>query len=163
MRAWMVLVTVAVLLVMMTALAAAQDALTNATLAATAAAAAQEPVDVGAGGTLILRLRVTVSGITPSERATILYNRLNNIMSDRQVMPEDVKTVQKGDEWLIVAGPYLFITATPTDADANKTTPMKLAQIWASNLRIAIATARPVAGTGEALVSPGPAQEAPGQ
>lgn len=109
------------------------------------ATAAPQPQEIVAGGIVILRLRVTVGGMTPAQRTGALYERLNTIISDREVKPSQVKAVRKGNDWLVMAGPHLFVTVTTPEAKANKTTPERLAQIWASNLGKAIAAARPLA------------------
>jgi hypothetical protein len=114
-----------------------------------ASAEAMPPEEIVAGGMVILRLRVTVAGMTPAQRATALYNRLNDIISDRTLKPQDYRTVKKGSDWLVMAGTQLFVTVTPEEAKINQATPLQLAQIWASNLRVAVALARPVPLPGE--------------
>jgi len=111
--------------------------------AAQPAVPAPQPEEIVAGGIVILRLRTTVGGMTPADRSAAIYERINTIISDRKVQPPDVKAVKKGLDWVVMAGPHLFVTATPDEAIANKATPMELAHIWASNLRIAIPLARP--------------------
>jgi hypothetical protein len=81
--------------------------------------------------------------MTPADREATLYERLNTIISDHKVQPADVKAINQGSDWLVMAGPHLFVTVTSGEAIANKATPTELAQIWASNLRIAIPLARP--------------------
>jgi len=106
---------------------------------------AQGPKEVVAGGIIILRIRVPAGGMTPEQRMAALYERAGAILRDQGVKPADVMGVQKGDTALVMAGRHLFATVTPSDAQANKTTPIKLAEIWASNLRIAMPLARPQA------------------
>jgi len=106
-------------------------------------APASPPAEIVAGGIVILRLRTTVAGMTPADREAALYERINTIISDRNVQPANVKAIKQGYDWLVMAGPHLFVTVTAGEAMANKATPMELAQIWASNLRIAIPLARP--------------------
>lgn len=139
MRVWIVVLMVALLAVSIAAgaWAAQQKA------AVQEQPAVDQPAEIVAGGIVILRLRVTVAGMTPAQRGGILYERLNQIISDRSIQPADVKAVKKGNDWLVMAGPRLFVTVTEGEAKANKTQPMKLAEVWASNLRIALPLARP--------------------
>jgi hypothetical protein len=109
------------------------------------AAPADLPADeIVAGGIVILRPRVAAGGFSAVERSGILYERLNDIITDRSVKPADVRAVQSRGDWTVMAGRYLFVTATIQDAAANRTTPKDLAQTWAANLGKAIAAARPI-------------------
>lgn len=121
----------------------APASVTPAPTAATAPAASQSQ-EIVAGGVVILRLRSTVSGMTPTARAIVLYERLNQIISDQSVRPADIKTVRKGADWMIMAGSHLFVTVTEAEARVNHTTPVALAEVWASNLRLAVPLARPI-------------------
>lgn len=143
MRAWMAVVLMALLAGLVVVAAVAEQAATEAKPDETAPPEAQGPKEVVAGGVLILRLRVPAGGMTPEQRMAALYERLGAIMRDQDVKPADVKAVQKRDTALVMAGRHLFVTVTPGDAEANKTTPIRLAEIWASNLRIAMPLARP--------------------
>ena len=117
-----------------------------ATLAAAVAAPAlgQGPEAVSSGDILILRLRVPAAGMSPAERMVVLYERLGAILRDATIKPEDIEVVMKGNDVLIMAGKHLFVTVTPEDAAANMTTPVQLANTWASNLRLAWQTSRPL-------------------
>jgi hypothetical protein len=106
--------------------------------------AAPQPEEIVAGGMVILRLRATVAGRTPSQRAGILYERLNGIVSDRTLKPGDYRAMQKGKDWMVMAGSHLFVTVTDEEAKANKAKPTQLAATWAQNLRKAVAAARPI-------------------
>jgi len=97
-----------------------------------------------AGGMVILRLRATVAGKTPSQRMGILYERLNGIVSDRTLKPGDYRAVKKGKDWAVYAGSHLFVTVTNEEAKANGAKPTQLAASWAQNLRKAVAAARPI-------------------
>jgi hypothetical protein len=109
-----------------------------------AEAAAPQPEEIVAGGMVILRLRATVAGKTPQQRAGILYERLNAIVSDRTLKPGDYRGVQKGKIWAVYAGSHLFVTITDEEAKANKAKPAQLAKMWAANLKEAVAAARPI-------------------
>ena len=113
-------------------------------VAALAAPADLPADDIVAGGMVILRPRVAAGGLTPLERSGILYERLNQIITDQSVRAADVRAVQSGGDWTVMAGRYLFVTASAQDAAANRTTPKDLAQTWAANLAKAIAAARPI-------------------
>ena len=109
-----------------------------------AGTAAPQPEEIMAGGMVILRLRATVAGRTPSQRMGILYERLNGIVSDRTLKPGDYRAVQKGKDWAVFAGSHLFVTVTNEEAKANGAKPTQLAASWAQNLRKAVAAARPI-------------------
>jgi len=106
--------------------------------------ATEPPQEIVAGGMVILRLRATVAGRTPTQRMGILYERLNGIISDRKVHAKDCRTVREGNDWLVMAGPHLFVTVTDVEAKDNEATPQQLATMWAANLGQAIEAARPV-------------------
>ncbi len=150
MRTWIALVAAAVLMAatLTSALAQAATAPTGSQAPAPATAApsppAEQPQEIMAGGMVILRLRATIAGMSAAARAGALYERLNDIISDGQVKPADIKAVRKGNDWLVMAGSHLFVTVTEQEARMNHTTPMSLAEVWASNLRIAMPLAGPV-------------------
>jgi hypothetical protein len=105
---------------------------------------AEPPQEIVAGGMVILRLRAVLAGYTPTDRMTILYNRLNDIVTDRNIHARDCRAVRRGNDWLVMAGPHLFVTATEAEAAMNEATPEQLATMWAANLGRAIEAARPV-------------------
>jgi hypothetical protein len=150
MRTWIALVAAVMLMGVALTVALAQAATaptesqSSAPGAAAPAAPAEQAQEVVGGGMVILRLRATVAGMSAAARAGILYERLNDIVSDRQVKLADIKAVRKGNDWLVMAGPHLFVTVTEQEAKINRTTPMSLAEVWASNLRMAMPLARPV-------------------
>ena len=106
--------------------------------------AAPPSEEIVAGGMVILRLRATIAGKTPQQRAGVLYERLNAIVSDRTLKPGDYRAVQKGKTWEVYAGSNLFVTVTDEEAKANKAKPAQLAKTWAANLKKAVAAARPI-------------------
>jgi hypothetical protein len=148
MRAWMVALVIMVMATSV-AMAAGKESAAPACpspgqTAGPVEATAPQPEEIVAGGMVILRLRATVAGRTPTQRAGDLYERLNGIISDRTLKPGDYKAVKKGKEWVVMAGSHLFVTVTNEEARLNKAKPAQLAATWAQNLRKAVAAARPI-------------------
>jgi len=105
--------------------------------------AAQEG-DVIIGQQLVLRIRVPAGGMTVKERADAVTQRINNYLGSEPFSPDDVKVAVRNKEYVVLIGDYVIITADKETAKINKTTPEKLAEIWAANLRKAIPEARAV-------------------
>jgi hypothetical protein len=99
--------------------------------------AQQEPVgEVIVGGELILRIRFSAGGMTPQQRADAITVRLRTILQDPNIQPSDivVKPIA-GGEAAIYVKENLLVTVDKKHAEHNKTTPLKLAEIWAKHLR----------------------------
>jgi len=152
MRAWVVVLMVA-LLATSAAMAAEKEskapACPSSGTAAPAAAARAEstappPEEIVAGGIVILRLRGVIAGKTPAQRTGELYERLSAIVSDRTLKRGDYRAVKKGKDWVVMAGSHLFVIVTNEEAAANKVKPQQLAATWAKSLRKAVAAARPI-------------------
>ncbi|MDO8587820.1 MAG: hypothetical protein Q7T82_12370 [Armatimonadota bacterium] len=94
--------------------------------------------DVTLAGRVVLRIRYPAAGYTIAERADAVQIRLNEVLGMGPIQPEDVKIKRVNKETAIVVKDQLIITVDWTTARANKTTPEKLGQIWAANLRSAL-------------------------
>jgi len=82
--------------------------------------------------------------MTVKERADAVTQRINNYLGSEPFSPDDVKVAVRNKEYVVLIGDYVIITADKETAKINKTTPEKLAEIWAANLRKAIPEARAV-------------------
>jgi hypothetical protein len=101
------------------------------------------PGDVTLGGLVVLRVRYPAAGYSVAQRGDAIQSRLNEVLGMGQVAPEDVKVGLMNKETAILVKGQLIITVDWTTARANKTTPDKLGQIWAANLRKALQEAMP--------------------
>jgi hypothetical protein len=90
--------------------------------------------EVRIGNYLLLRIRCAAGGYSVDERAAALQQRANNLLNGGKEY--STFSVSKfGKAVNIYAENVFFMTVTPADAQANGTTPMKLARIWAARLR----------------------------
>ncbi|GIV18745.1 MAG: hypothetical protein KatS3mg023_0496 [Armatimonadota bacterium] len=99
--------------------------------------AQEEPVgEVVVGGEMILRIRFSAGGMTPQQRADAITVRLRTILQDPDIQPSDivVKPIA-GGEAAIYVKENLLVTVDKKHAALNKTTPLKLGEIWAKHLR----------------------------
>lgn len=88
-------------------------------------------------GKQVLRMRAAVGGMTPDRRVEELDTRLNNVLSrlDSPLKPSDIVVGRRAGSIVILARGDLLVTVTLQDADANRTTPGKLARAWLTNMR----------------------------
>lgn len=98
------------------------------------------------GGVWVLQFRASAGGFTPEQRLSALQDRVVDLLSRPDLQPKDVRVVPGpgGRSAAVYAGPLLLVTATEADAAANQSTPLKLANVWAENLRRAFRAARPL-------------------
>lgn len=98
-------------------------------------------LDLTGGGAQVLindrsaiRFRATNGRLSAAERASITAERLRQLVAAK-LNPRTVYA--KGTKWQarILAGDKLICVATAADARANHTTPLALANSWASNVR----------------------------
>jgi len=96
----------------------------------------EPPGEVTVGGELILRIRFSAGGMTPQQRASAITQRLVNILQDPDIQPSDivVKPIAGGEAAIYVKD-NLLVTVDKKHAALNKTTPLKLGEIWAKHLR----------------------------
>ncbi|GIV16304.1 MAG: hypothetical protein KatS3mg022_1739 [Armatimonadota bacterium] len=96
----------------------------------------EQPAEVTVGGELILRIRFSAGGMTPQQRADAITMRLRTILQDPNIQPSDivVKPIA-GGEAAIYVKENLLVTVDKKHAALNKTTPLKLGEIWAKHLR----------------------------
>ncbi|MDO8683582.1 MAG: hypothetical protein Q7N50_08880 [Armatimonadota bacterium] len=99
--------------------------------------------DVSLAGRVIFRIRFPAGGYTVGQRADAAQNRLVTVLSLQEVTPNDVAVRIVNKETVVVVKDELVITADWPTARFNKTTPDKLAAIWAENLRQALSISIP--------------------
>ncbi|MDR3707600.1 MAG: hypothetical protein P4L33_04825 [Capsulimonadaceae bacterium] len=87
------------------------------------------------GGEIIMRFRVGDGGFTPIERAEETQDRLNALLGGGPIYPEDISTRPFGDDAIVQVNGQLLFTADPVTAAINSSTPMQLANNWASKMR----------------------------
>lgn len=98
--------------------------------------------DVKIGSFLLLRVRVPAGGYSINERAVALQNRANDLLKGgKQSIGVSVKPA--GHDVNIYADGHFFMTVGPGDAKANRTTPEKLAKMWAERIRVIYLQATP--------------------
>jgi hypothetical protein len=97
------------------------------------------------GGVWVLQFRVAAGGFSPEQRLERLQERVVQVLSREELRPEHVRVVpgRGGRSATITVGPVLFVTVTEADAAASRSTPVKLAEVWAENFRKGFAASRP--------------------
>lgn len=98
--------------------------------------------DVIIGQELVLRIRFPAGGKTVQERADTVTQRINELLGSQPFDPSDVTVGVRNKEYVVLVGNTIIITADSQTAKFNKTTPEKLANIWADNLRRVIPKAK---------------------
>lgn len=102
---------------------------------ASAQVQARENNEVVMGEYLLLRIRCPYGGMTQAERAGVIQKRVNDLLVLGGIDLGSVRVVQVGSEAAVYAGGRLLVTATMCEAQANNTTPMRLASYWANRFR----------------------------
>lgn len=102
----------------------------------------REVGEVRINGRTVFRFRGTKGG-DPYTRAQIVAGRLNaDEMANLQ--PREVGVTQINSYWVVVARGRLLITADAWTARINRTSPRRLARLWAATVRRQLA---PINGT----------------
>lgn len=101
-----------------------------------------QPGDVIIGQEVVLRIRFPAGGYSVEKRAEIVTQRINELLGSEPFEPSDVKVAIRNKEYAVLIGDNIIITADKETARFNKTTPEKLANIWAENLRRVIPKAK---------------------
>lgn len=96
--------------------------------------------DISVGGKVLLRIRQPSGGLTVSQRADKITERLTSLLSESTLKPEDIKIAKINGEVALTVGREIIITVDKETAHFNKTTPSKLAEIWVKQLREVIPT-----------------------
>ena len=106
--------------------------------AMTGPAAGQTPSTENAvfvGGTPIMRVRVAAGGYAPEQRAAQIQERVNRLLGQGPIRPEDITVRPIGSEAAVMVRDQLLFTADWATARFNRTTPRALAEIWAERMR----------------------------
>lgn len=93
--------------------------------------------EVRINGRTVFRFR-GVGNATAYARAREVARRLNS-RAMRNLSPSEVRVVRTSGQWAVIARGQLLITADATTARINRTTPYRLASLWASNVRSRLA------------------------
>jgi hypothetical protein len=98
---------------------------------------ARADVVVGQGGETLFVLKADEDlGKTADQRANDVYDRLRTILNNPKFKASDIQVKPLGNYGAkIVASNQLIVPIGAKEAEANKSTPMKLAETWAANLR----------------------------
>ncbi len=101
------------------------------------AGAARADVVVGTGGETLFVLKSERDlDKTAQERAGDVYDRLRYILNNPRFKAADIQVKPLGDYGAkIVANNHLIVPIGVREAEANGSTPMKLAEDWAVHLR----------------------------
>lgn len=94
------------------------------------------------GQQMILRIRFAAGGYSIQQRADEVTVRLNEYLGVKPFDPSMVKVANVNGEYCVMIGSDLIITADKDTARYNQATPKQLAEMWASNIRIAIPKAK---------------------
>jgi len=100
------------------------------------ASSADSHTSVFVGGTSIMRVRFASGGFTAEQRARSIQERVNRMLGQGPIDPSDITVAQVDptDAAVYVKGQLLF-TADKATANFNSSTPIDLAQSWASTMR----------------------------
>lgn len=101
-----------------------------------------EPGDVWVGGYYLLTIRTPAAGFSVAQRAAQLQGRINDLLRGQKTSLA-VTVIRSGSNASVYAGGRLLATATPADARASRTTPYKLATLWARRLAVVFPKATP--------------------
>jgi len=95
---------------------------------------ARDVGEVLIGKKVILRYRAKSGGKTAVERAQVSAQRIRKLYLD-SLTPSEMQSGKQGKLWVVTARGQILATATEPEARLGKTTPKKLAAIWAKNLK----------------------------
>lgn len=87
------------------------------------------------GGTPIMRVRVASGGFSPGQRADQIQQRVNKFLGQGPIRPDDITVRPLGNEAVVDVKGQLLFTADWATARFNHSTPMQLANMWASHMR----------------------------
>jgi len=93
--------------------------------------------EVVMGSQVVFRIRSAAGGLSPFQRAQVVAHRLE-LLTGNLLQPEDIATGRVRGQDVVLAEEELVITADSTHARLNRTTPTRLAQQWAGNLKAAL-------------------------
>ncbi|MHB0913523.1 MAG: hypothetical protein ACYC2Y_08760 [Armatimonadota bacterium] len=89
--------------------------------------------EVVANGDVIFRIRSSAGGLSPYQRAQTVAQRLDSLMA-AGLSAEDITTGRRNGQDVVLANNQVVVTADRAHAAANNTTPLLLADTWATRL-----------------------------
>lgn len=97
------------------------------------------------GGITVFRFTATHKGITPEQKVSTIYQRLWRLLestcsTELERLPDSVQVGIIGSDFCVFAGDRLIVTVDEAHAVANASSPHGLAEVWAANLRKALAS-----------------------
>ncbi|HEY8418216.1 MAG TPA: hypothetical protein VIK93_09310 [Limnochordales bacterium] len=112
--------------------------------AVAAAQTAEEPEeawDVIFAGVLVLRVRYGLGGMSALERQHLVYQRLREAVEalGEDLSPGLVHVTEADGQVFLQLGPHVIVTVDEAHARYQRSTPQGLAEVWADNLRRAVA------------------------
>lgn len=115
----------------------------------------REEGEVLMGDRVVIRVRTAAGGLSAAERADLMARRLKELV-DQGAKPADVTTSYLGGEAVVLVKGQLVATADRFHAELNGTTPRRLANSWAGNIRQALREGTRVASSqaGVSIASP---------
>jgi len=94
------------------------------------------PSSLDIGGEHILTFRVGSGKLTPADRRNLLEFRLTRALTQTEYLKPVKITYAKVPAGIaIYANGIYYVTVTPEDAKANKSTPRSLAKVWGRNIQ----------------------------
>lgn len=87
------------------------------------------------GGTPIMRVRVASGGYSPEQRADQIQARVNKFLGQGPIRAGDITVRPAGSEATVQVKGQLLFTADWATARFNHSTPVQLANMWATHMR----------------------------
>lgn len=104
-------------------------------MAGTATAQGGSASTVFVGGTEIMRVRVAAGGMSTSQRAAQIQERVNKFLGQGPIHPSQITVEPRGNEAVVLVKGQVLLTADWATARFNRTTPTLLANVWAERMR----------------------------
>lgn len=98
----------------------------------------QEVGEVLIDNKAVFRIRTPAGGLSAPERATVVAERLGEMVNSGALSANDVRMGMMNGQRVLMANGDLLITADADHAVANRTTPTRLASMWQSNVVAAL-------------------------
>ncbi len=90
------------------------------------------------GDQVVLRIRADAGGYSVQKRVDTIYDRLNPLLGYDEFVPEKMVVARFGSDATVSYDGRLIVTVDPETAKLNGFSTLRLAEIWAANLREAI-------------------------
>lgn len=87
------------------------------------------------GGYVIMRIRTGSDELSLKERKLIVQQRVTNLMKCSDSGDISVTVRKNGNDYDVIANNQLIITVSKDDANANKTSTLRQARMWAMNIK----------------------------